>query len=431
MEEICFRISLVVTLLGLTAHVAARPDAQGTLLWQQTVPNGFAQSVTVDNQRNVIVGGSSTADFTVAKFDRNGTLLWQQNLKDGSVFSVAVDNQSNVIAGGHTQNGLTVAKFDRDGTLLWQQHFNGSPTVFGAALSVAVDKHGDVVAAGVTQQTFHARFFTGYFTVAKFDRDGTLLWQRDLNGSANQLNVALSVAVDKQGNVVAAGFTQNIGTSVDFTVAKFDGDGTLLWEHNLIDGFNVAGEASSVVVDEQGNVVAAGYTQKTFAFRDFTVAKFYGDGTLLWQQSLNGGANFDDQALSVAVDSRGDVVAGGYTEKTFTSSRDFTVAKFDGDGTLLWQQKPTGGANVDGIAFSVAVDKQANVVAAGFTQKTFASFRDLTVAKFDRGGTLLWEQNLNAGASGFGGTSVAVDNQGNAVAAGQTLNDSTVAKFAR
>ena len=51
---------------------------------------------------------------------------------------------------------------------------------------------------------------------------GTLLWQQKPNGTANRgFGQALSVAVDSLGNVVAAGSTENTGTSVDFAVAKF------------------------------------------------------------------------------------------------------------------------------------------------------------------------------------------------------------------
>ena len=48
-------------------------------------------------------------------------------------------------------------------------------------------------------------------------RPGDLLWQQNLNGTANGVNEALSVAVDNLGNVVAPGFTR-----ADFTVAKFE-----------------------------------------------------------------------------------------------------------------------------------------------------------------------------------------------------------------
>src|SRR5439155_56118 len=101
---------------------------------------------------------------------------------------------------------------------------------------------------------------------------------------------------------------------------------------------NVVDEALSVAVDNQGNVVAAGCTENTGTFYDFTVAKFDRDGTLLWQQNVNGtAANSNDEALSVAVDNQGNVVAAGFTENTGTSF-DFTAAKFDRDALLVAQQ---------------------------------------------------------------------------------------------
>src|SRR6266496_3928302 len=118
-----------------------------------------------------------------------------------------------------TPAGLVAARPHAvQGTLLWQQNLNGgAPNSFDEAFSVAVDNQGNVVAAGSTQNT--GTYVD--FTVAKFDRDGTLLWQRTLNGTAaNSNDVAGSVAVDNQGNVVAAGSTQNTGADYDFTVVK-------------------------------------------------------------------------------------------------------------------------------------------------------------------------------------------------------------------
>jgi alpha-tubulin suppressor-like RCC1 family protein len=79
-----------------------------------------------------------------------------------------------------------------------------------------------------------------------------------------------------------------------------------------------------VALDNQGNVVAAGFTQNTGAFFDFTVAKFDRDGTVLWQQTLSTAANNNslDDAHSVAVDREGTVIAAGRT------GADFTVATF-------------------------------------------------------------------------------------------------------
>ena len=73
-----------------------------------------------------------------------------------------------------------------------------------------------------------------------------------------------------------------------------------------------------MAVDTQGNVLAAGVTWNTGTGGDFTVAKFAPDGTLLWQQTRNGTANDSDEASSVAVDTEGDVLAAGVTRNTGT-----------------------------------------------------------------------------------------------------------------
>jgi hypothetical protein len=41
------------------------------------------------------------------------------------------------------------------------------------------------------------------------------------------------LALDNEGNVVAVGGTENSETMIDFTVAKFDPDGYLLWQQNV------------------------------------------------------------------------------------------------------------------------------------------------------------------------------------------------------
>ena len=243
-----------------------------------------------------------------------------------------------------------------------------------------------MVAAGFTRNSIDSEDFT----VAKFDRDGILLWLQNLSGNAvNSLDSAHSVVVDHQGNVVAAGSTENIRASgnraSDFTVAKFDRNGALLWQQN-VSGTANGSFARSVAVDSMGNVAAVGSTHNSGASADLTVAKFDRDGILLWQRSLNGAANAFDQAFSVAVDEQGNAaVAGGSDSpnngRTFGA---FSVAKFDRDGTVLWQQNLNGTATGQAVAFSVAVDNHGKVVAAGSTPNTGTGVSDFTVVKFDR-----------------------------------------------
>ena len=304
------------------------------------------------------------------------------------------------------------------GTLLWRQTLNGTASGDDKAWSVAVDTQGNVLAAGTTVNTGTS----GDFTVAKFDPDGTRLWLRTINGTANGGDVAHSVAVDTQGNVFVAGYTFNTGTSGDFTVAKFDPDGTRLWLRTINGTANGGDGAQSVAVDTQGNVLVAGAIWNGRADWDFTVAKFDPDGTLLWLRTINGPGDDDDVAESVAVDTDGNVIAAGYILNFW--GWDFTVMKFARDGSLLWERHLGGGPN--DYAESVAVDTEGNVFAAGVTDNT--SPPHSMVAKFARDGTLLWQQIPEFSVRAF----VAVDTEGNAFASGNgTGRDFTVAKFAR
>ncbi len=132
--------------------------------------------------------------------------------------------------------------------------------------AVALDGAGDIVAAGFTINTG-----TRDFTVIKFDgANGAELWRRAINSTANGFDQALAVAVDTAGDVVATGETNG-----DFTVVKFDGaSGAELWR------WRINGTANAVTLDAAGNVVAAGYTQNTGTLLDFTVVKLNGsDGS--------------------------------------------------------------------------------------------------------------------------------------------------------
>jgi len=427
--------------------------SSGEVLWRQVIngtANGIdeALAVAVDGAGNVVAAGftfntGTGRDFTVIKFDgSSGAELWRQQVINGTTFAVAVDGAGNVVAAGSTENtgtsdDFTVIKFDgNSGAVLWNQAINGTANSVDQALAVAVDGAGNVVAAGSTENTGTS----DDFTVIKFDgSSGAVLWSRAINGTANSTDEARAVAVDAAGNVVTAGFTRNTGTLDDFTVIKFDGSsGAELWSQAINGTTKGADVANAVAVDGAGNVVAAGFTQNIGTGHDFTVIKFDGSsGAVLWSRAINGTTNGADVANAVAVDGAGNVVAAGRTTNTGTGA-DFTVVKFDGvSGAELWRQVINGPANGTDEALAVAVDGAGNVVAAGYTTTSllcdlsgcFDNYRDFTVVKFDgSSGAVLWRRAITADTYATA-RAVAVDGVGNVVAAGFTRNFGTGAGF--
>lgn len=243
---------------------------------------------------------------------------------------------------------------------------------------------------------------------------------------------------------MAAGFTVNTGTGLDFTVVKFAGStGAELWRQTINGtAANSADMASAVTVDHDGDVLAAGITQNTLGANSFTVVKFAGStGAPLWRKvvkgmkALKGVANSDDDAFAIAVDAVGDVVAGGMTQNAL-SGHDFTVVKLAGaTGAELWSQVIGGTMNgSDDQVRAVAADRNGDVVAAGFTQNAGTDY-DFTVVKLaGASGTQLWKRVIHGTAVPSEdkleqALAVAVDTVGNVVAAGTTQNTGTFYDF--
>jgi hypothetical protein len=154
-------------------------------------------------------------------------------------------------------------------------------------------------------------------------------------------------------------------------------------------------------------------------------------GTLRWAKRFGDGK--DQRGLHVATDAASNVVVSGYVEGsvdfgggllTSAGGADVSLAKFDASGNLLWG-KLFGDAG-DQYGSSVAVDASGNVVMVGRFSETIdfgggpltsAGGTDIFVAKFDPQGSLLWSKGFGDPADQYG-ASVAVDSSGGVVIAG-------------
>lgn len=388
---------IVVSGFGSDFAVAKLRGSSGVELWRTTLPGtnrnalSAAEAVALDAEGDVLVVGTivsrrSFGDFAVAKLDGGtGQVLWQAILDGGVLsgdrgFDVAVDSQGNAIAAGYVSNSTTgvpnfgVLKFDgATGALQWRRELVGGGGIRQQANSVTVDAQDDVVAAGVIASA------SENFYVVKLDGvSGDLQWEVELDGSENSLDEAYAVAVDSQGDVVAAGSIQQASTSYDFAVVKLDGT----------------------------------------------------TGAQRWRKLINGRTGNGDLALDVAVDRNGDVAASGliYNRNEFHS--DFAVFKFDGDsGSELWRRQISGSAQ--SVAWAVAVTPQGNVVAAGERSRP-RTYSELTIVELAAAsGAILGGAQVNGDDDWFDqALDVAIDPAGNAVAAGNLVNRGTGSDFA-
>jgi hypothetical protein len=169
---------------------------------------------------------------------------------------------------------------------------------------------------------------------------------------------ARAVALDKLGNIFAAGDTSIGGRIVSFTPA-----GVQRWA----DRFN--GTPVAIAVDALGNVYVAG-TRETGNFQgEWVIIKYSNDGQTLWEQHHTGTvAESDVRLTDMQLDSAGNPVVLGTTNilAGFHPST-MTTLKLDSHGNTLWVRDFVDAPIVQNNPRGLALDRMDSVYATGAT----------------------------------------------------------------
>jgi hypothetical protein len=280
---------------------------------------------------------------------------------------------------------------------LWANSAGGTGYDYGR--SVTADDSGNVYVTGNfnsaslpfgTTTLMNANAGSHDIFVTKYDENGNVLWAMRNGGSNN--DYAQSIAVDDSGNVYVSGYftspTITFGTttllsagSTDVFIVKYDGSGNVIWATGA--GGSGGDYAQSIAADASGNVYMTGYFDSatlTFGTTVLTnagssnifIAKYDGNGNVIWATHYGGSSN--DYAVSITANSSGKVYITGYfnsptlsfgsTILNNVSNHDIFVVKFDANGNVLWA-KSNGGSGGD-YGQSIAADGSGNVYVTGY-----------------------------------------------------------------
>jgi len=230
------------------------------------------------------------------------------------------------------------------------------------AIAQAIQTDGMVVVAGYSNIAGDADF-----ALARYRTDGTLDPAFGTGsgkvvlpmGTGNDYGT--SVAIQADGKIVVGGYCLNGATSYDFCVARLSAAGALDTA-----GFGagtgkaftavVAGGtndyANALAIQTDGKIVVAGTCYNGATLNDFCTVRYnttgtldtvgFGAGTGKVVSFITAGA-FNDTATSVALQSDGKIVVGGYGyQSAFNVGHEFAVARYNLDGTLDTSFNNTG-----------------------------------------------------------------------------------------
>jgi hypothetical protein len=287
---------------------------------------------------------------------------------------------------------------------------------YDRASGIAVDAAGSWYVPGYIERTDGR----SSFGVIKHRAGGAVEWVGVYNGSSGGPNgTAVAAAVDPAGNVYAAGYVFNWGTSIgalDYLIVKFDVDGVQRWSIRYDGPGHNYDSAQWLALDTAGNVYVTGRSYGS-SF-DWATLKISAAGSVLWTQRFDTPLQgSDDDPMGLAVDGLGNVVvAGRAANASGAPGNDVKAIKYSAFGQIVWQAAFTDTPQSDDVASAMAVDASGSVVVTGQTSATASPEQPVFpfLVKFGPDGQL--DFALRDAAAG--GSAVAVDAQSNIYVAG-------------
>jgi uncharacterized delta-60 repeat protein len=255
--------------------------------------------------------------------------------------AVAIEADGKIVAAGVAKNGqvFALARYNSDGILDTTFGDHGKVTTnFTAendvAKGVAMQDDGKIV--GVGQAGNGPRF-----VLARYDPDGSLDPSFGGDGKVSTSfatkggDAASSVAIQADGKIVAAGTAHTYCTCEKYAVARYNSDGRLDTsfggDGKVTVHFKGGGEAGATAIGSDGKIVVVGGSVPDVD--KFQVARFNADGTLDTTFGGDGKVTTnmgqgEESATGVAIQANGMVAVVGYTDLPHEGGETFGPAKF-------------------------------------------------------------------------------------------------------
>ncbi len=292
-----------------------------------------------------------------------------------------------------------VAKFASDGSLEYFKTFGGRRH----DIALAIEKGSGLYVGGVTN-SFGVKRQAGF--VAFYDETENVFNLKlvDTRGRDRVNDLAVHSS-EGQEYVYAVGLINGRGRRGDAFLAKFNGQGGLLWAR--VFGGRFFDEALGVTIGDDGNIYVAGITGSPRR-SDIFVAKFAPDGTMLWAKGLR--TKWPEVLKGITADANGIYLTGICVFKR-TNFKAF-VMKLSYLGTLDWFVIFDAGRMVDvgGVAAEGAI-----YLTGSLRLKT----HQIYVAKLNPDGSLAYYKVFRALGRNEG-RGISLDSNGNPYIAGST-----------
>jgi uncharacterized delta-60 repeat protein len=226
---------------------------------------------------------------------------------------------------------------------------------YDAGHAVAVQADGKLVMAGFSEANYPygvpvfslVRFTTNNGLDASFGQGGKVMTTVNLGAPPNAGAGANAVQIQADGKILAAGYAYDDGTNSDFTLARYNPDGSLDTNFGpdatgiVYTDFGVATAINAMVIQSDGKIVAAGNIVVDFngGGGGFALARYLTNGALDVSFGSGGTQTVPDStgystAHGVTIDPDGNILVVGTGIGSGDTGVDFAIYRFTTNGVL-------------------------------------------------------------------------------------------------
>lgn len=307
---------------------------------------------------------------------------------------IAIDPNGNVYtimqssdffqSGSYQQGAIILIKTNKYGVTEWKKRFTRAKNYNYTEISgITYDSFSDsIILCGKSYETADNTSL-----LSKINSSGDIVWSKiyiSSNGST-QRGRLVSVVTDSSGNIYTASYHgYNTTANTGQTVMKFNSSGTLQWIRYKSDYSSASEQNISLKIDNNGDVIAIGYSYDGNGSSSSILTKWNTSGTLQFTKKLLlAGSYKQTTGYEIVVDSSNNYYTAGSFYDTQT---DVYVVKYNSSGIVQWQKTVRGGGDADGR--SICLDSSGNVYIA-FTQSDY-----IYIVKLDSSGNTSWARRM-------------------------------------
>jgi hypothetical protein len=490
--------ALLLCLAGLQACSQNNAETDSSSIWPCKYYRYQNCSETNNSGSSQNGNGTSISAMQWAK-SASGTY-------DSSFNSAAIDVSNNIFAAGWVDldqpftfgTGITVSgngpshnavlvKYDLNSVPQWARTPSSADNTGSEFHGVVSDSSGNVYAVGYQESgvftyssgvTAVGPGSSNYPVIVKYGATGNALWVRTISTGADGSFYA--VAVDGAGYVYAVG-NQAANSSYTYgpgvvsnppatgnrhaVLVKYDSNGIAQWVRTVTSASNQSSFAS-LVIDQAGNIYAAGYQQGSSVVSysagvnatgpatgsNSVLVKYDSTGVAQWARSVASGAS-SSAFQSIAKDSVGNIFVTGH--QTGSSSYAYgngvtalgpnagvanaVLLKYAPDGLAQWAKTAITASSEHAFRAIAVLDSgeifvsgyqsgsTAYAYGVGITAQSTSAYDNATIVKFDANGSALWAKTIVSGDFGSDFGSIVAANNGLLVGCGYQTGDEVIA----